>query len=126
MCVGCVSLTLCSRQAPEVMLCQNYGLSADIYSLGILLWNILALEAPYGKITSTKLFEHVVERKKRPRKLNGIPKSVQRLMEQCWSAKPSERPSSKEMVSTLQAEVRTELDPSQGGDRSILSVYNHG
>ena len=34
--------------APEVALCKNYGLSADVYSFSILLWEIISLKIPFA------------------------------------------------------------------------------
>lgn len=34
--------------APEVALCKNYGLSADIFSYSILLWEIISLKIPFS------------------------------------------------------------------------------
>ena len=34
--------------APEVALCKNYGLSADVFSYSILLWEIISLKIPFS------------------------------------------------------------------------------
>ena len=34
--------------APEVALCKNYGLSADVFSYSILLWEIISLKIPFA------------------------------------------------------------------------------
>ena len=44
--------------APEVALNQSYSETADVYSFGILLWQICKLELPYDGMT-----DEIVERK---------------------------------------------------------------
>ena len=34
--------------APEVALCKTYGLSADVYSFSVLLWEIISLKIPFA------------------------------------------------------------------------------
>lgn len=52
--------------APEVGLGQNYNEGCDIFSFTILLWEIMALERPYGAISPEELQEQVWLNHRRP------------------------------------------------------------
>jgi len=50
--------------SPEVLLCKNYGLSTDVFSFSLLLWEILALKIPFDQYDCEKHMIAVVQRKK--------------------------------------------------------------
>ena len=81
--------------APEVFHSQVYDSKADIYSLGIILW-----EMWYGKRALTpaenrKALFDMVDEGYRPGEVEGYkPPSYcwKELMEKCWKGNPDERP----------------------------------
>jgi len=92
--------------APEVGLSLGYGLSADIYSFGILLWKLCALAKPFKSITSVAGFEMAVFMEgRRPAIDNCWPANVKKLIGSCWSATPSERPTMLDIKSSLSFEI---------------------
>jgi len=79
--------------APEVGLSLGYGLTADVYSFGVFLWELCALAKPFARITSSSEFERAVFMGgKRPAMENHWPSAMRELMSSCWSASPSSRP----------------------------------
>jgi serine/threonine protein kinase len=87
--------------APEVVLCQPYGFSADVYSFAILLWQIFALKTPFPSWDANQLFRKVVKGKKRPRRLPNLPASLHQMMEDGWADDRHKRPSFKKMTLQL-------------------------
>jgi len=88
--------------APEIGLSLGYGLKADVYSFGILLWEVCALDKPYLSITSSDEFERsVFMGGKRPVVDNRWPTAVKGLIRSCWSATPRERPTMLDVKSFL-------------------------
>merc|ERR1711971_796036 len=80
--------------APEVGLDLGYGFPADVYSFGILLWEICALEKPFSDMKPSKVFDKAVfEGGERPAIKKRWPTSLGKLMISCWSALPNDRPS---------------------------------
>jgi serine/threonine-protein kinase TNNI3K len=77
--------------APEV--CENlpYGFSADVYSFGILLWEIMYLKTPFWGYNAAKHHQLVVVAKQRPHLSRAWSPSLKKLMSQCWSHSPLDR-----------------------------------
>lgn len=79
--------------APEVGLSLGYDLKADVYSFGVLLWEVCALTKPFASITSSGEFERdVFMGGKRPVIENRWPTAMKELISSCWSASPNKRP----------------------------------
>lgn len=100
--------------APEVMLEQGYGQSCDVYSFGIVLWQIVSLQQKFAyKIrTRAEFVEWVIRRGGRPSLKNlACPKRVNRLIKECWCADPQARPTFKTIRSRLEKVVAISSDP---------------
>ena len=83
--------------APEVAKDMDYNESVDVYSFGILLWEICAAEKPFYGYGSGKHMQQVVLGGERP-KMDGShtahwPSNLQLLMKKCWSQDVHMRPS---------------------------------
>ena len=93
--------------APEVALQTGYGMEVDVYSFGILLWEICNLKIPFAKIKSADdLHKTVFVKGSRPKVGKHLPENLKRLMESCWSIDPRKRPSMTYVKSMLCASVR--------------------
>ena len=98
--------------APEVILCKDYGASADVYSFAIMAWEVLSNRTPYPFLRRDKHFEMVVQRKKRPNLKKMVDKKaipevsqMHALVNLCWSHEPMKRPSMDKVCEVLFAEV---------------------
>eukprot|EP00569_Conticribra_weissflogii_P003803 CAMPEP_0171333374 /NCGR_PEP_ID=MMETSP0878-20121228/3982_1 /TAXON_ID=67004 /ORGANISM="Thalassiosira weissflogii, Strain CCMP1336" /LENGTH=922 /DNA_ID=CAMNT_0011834317 /DNA_START=298 /DNA_END=3066 /DNA_ORIENTATION=+ len=90
--------------APEVALKLGYGKEVDVYSFGMLLWEICAMEKPFDSIQSVEAFhDMVVLCGKRP-SLHLDPlwtSSLKGLMSRCWSTDPYDRPTMAQVKNML-------------------------
>lgn len=91
--------------APEVALCDRYNHSVDVYSFGIILWQLLSLAKPYESFSYTMFQEYVVIGGFRPKIDPSWPKSLRLLMEKCWSTDIKKRPKPEELVTVVQDEI---------------------
>lgn len=91
--------------APEVIDGGKYNGKADVYSFGILMYEVITQLAPFddyvkGKITAFQLHKQVLEGL-RPQFKVPIKESLQSLIEKCWSQEPRERPTFEEIFNRL-------------------------
>ncbi len=99
--------------APEVALNEPYTEKADVFSFGILLWQILALEQPYGSLTAARIEFSVNNLGLRPKVDPAWSNALRRLLQDCFAAQPR-RPSMEVACSVLRREVN-----SLGGKRLV-------
>jgi len=106
--------------APEVGLELGYSLPADVYSFGILLWEICALKKPFGKVKSAAEFHKTVfEKGSRPKLGKYWPQNLTEIISNCWSSFPMERPTMSYVKSMLAAHAR-ELSMRQNNGKDNL------
>jgi serine/threonine protein kinase len=100
--------------APEVAKGYKYNFSVDVYSFGIVLWELCN-----GKFAfEGKQFD----KEARPSIFRGVwPKALEILMMECWHWNPNQRPSFVQIEERLTA-IMEELH-SSGGASSILSWF---
>eukprot|EP00563_Minutocellus_polymorphus_P000143 CAMPEP_0181039824 /NCGR_PEP_ID=MMETSP1070-20121207/10700_1 /TAXON_ID=265543 /ORGANISM="Minutocellus polymorphus, Strain NH13" /LENGTH=836 /DNA_ID=CAMNT_0023117751 /DNA_START=47 /DNA_END=2557 /DNA_ORIENTATION=- len=116
--------------APEVVLCKPYGLSVDVFSFGIFLWELLAMKEPFEDYDVHKHARLVVKKGQRPMMKAYWPQYVKRLLESCWATNPRARPTFAEIYQMIKnfPELRTSsLTMTERTrmlmDRSVASLY---
>lgn len=119
--------------APEVIEHKPYDHKADVFSFGIVLWELLTGKLPYEYLTPLQAAVGVVQKGLRPTiPKNSQPKLVE-LLERCWQQDPALRPDFSEIIEILQQiakEVGEESDErrkekSSGGFLSVLRRGHH-
>jgi serine/threonine protein kinase len=92
--------------SPEVALGQGCCFSSDVYSYGIVLWELLTLEKPFEKIGTSAEFKEKVARQGFRPSLRGIPTtSLRNLLKDCWAASSLQRPTFTQVCKVLDAEI---------------------
>ncbi|KAF6081168.1 fibroblast growth factor receptor 4 [Phyllostomus discolor] len=87
--------------APEALFDRVYTHQSDVWSFGILLWEIFTLGgSPYPGIPVEELFSLLREGHRMDRPPN-CPPELYGLMRECWHAAPSQRPTFKQLVEVL-------------------------
>merc|ERR1712137_929037 len=85
--------------APEVLQNKEYDESADVYSFGIVLWELFTQREPFEDIESfSMMIDSVVAEQKRPEIPKECPKKLRKLIEICWDADPKKRPKFSQMI----------------------------
>ena len=92
--------------APEVL--QNNCIDktkVDIYSFGIIIWEICTRVQPYKDMSCYQIINYVCNENGRPDinllPLNQMPKGLLELMENCWNTDPNLRPDFSSALLTL-------------------------
>eukprot|EP01156_Anaeramoeba_ignava_P014827 Anaeramoba_ignava/a610504_31.p1 GENE.a610504_31~~a610504_31.p1 ORF type:complete len:1030 (-),score=348.18 a610504_31:135-2972(-) len=78
--------------APEILKNEDYTNKSDIYSFGILLWEITTREIPFHQMNPLQLAIAVLSQGKRPTIPYSCPPQVAALIKSCWDEKPESRP----------------------------------
>lgn len=79
--------------APEVISGSPSDIKSDIYSFGLILWEIVTGSRPFPDICNfLQLREAICVRHRRPIIPVGVPTSIRGLIESCWNREPQARP----------------------------------
>ena len=82
----------------------GYGRPADVYSFGVLLWQLCSKQRPFGCIHTADEFESkVFVGGYRPDVDNRWPTPVQNIIKNCWQQRPKKRPAIKAVKAALDA-----------------------
>ncbi|PKY27016.1 kinase-like protein, partial [Rhizophagus irregularis] len=78
--------------APEVISGKVTTFKSDIYSIGILMWEISSGQPPFINYEHNYDLAMNIVNGIRPKIVSGTPLEYKNLMKQCWDADPSKRP----------------------------------
>uniref|UniRef100_A0A672MH20 Mitogen-activated protein kinase kinase kinase 7 n=1 Tax=Sinocyclocheilus grahami TaxID=75366 RepID=A0A672MH20_SINGR len=88
--------------APEVFEGSNYSEKCDVFSWGIILWEVITRRKPFDEIGGPAFrIMWAVHRGTRPPLIKNLPKTIESLMTRCWSKDPSQRPSMEEILKVM-------------------------
>ena len=93
--------------APEVILKENYTEKADVYSFGIILWELWSKDPPYKGILAKDVANLVKKDKNfRPKIPEIVPDEISDLMKKCWDYEPQKRPSFNKIINYIEEYMR--------------------
>eukprot|EP01132_Coremiostelium_polycephalum_P005540 gene5540-6899_t len=115
----------------EVIRGQSYTQSADVYSFGIVLWELFTQDLPFKDLTDYQRVNFVLSGG-RPTIPDTIPPRVSQLIQDCWNSEPTKRPTFPEILNTLYSISSTlKYDPMESpvfnrlGDKILSSVFGY-
>lgn len=91
--------------SPESLADNKYSMKSDVWSFGVLLWEIFSLaDVPYESVPVENLLS-ILKNGSRLQKPNLATTDVYRTMVDCWQHLPQDRPTFTELVARLEASL---------------------
>jgi serine/threonine protein kinase len=115
--------------APEVLLSLPNSMSSDVFSLGVVIWEIMSDRMPWVHLRRDFFVYRrvVVHEGRRLRLPSVVPAPVARLCECMWATDPSARPSTDAVVAALDhfaTQVSVSVSVSgKAGRQAVACVY---
>nr|GMD91695.1 serine/threonine-protein kinase HT1-like [Ipomoea batatas]GMD92957.1 serine/threonine-protein kinase HT1-like [Ipomoea batatas] len=88
--------------APEMIKEKSYTRKVDVYSFGIVLWELTTSLLPFQGMTPVQAAFAVAEKNERPPLPASCQPALAHLIKRCWAANPSKRPDFTDIVSALE------------------------
>ncbi|RHZ79128.1 hypothetical protein Glove_151g88 [Diversispora epigaea] len=109
--------------APEVYCGKCYTEKSDIYSIGILMWEVITGKIPYGDhdYENNSHLALAIASGYRPKIYKHIPLEYANLMKQCWDADPDNRPDTRILKKTMRSLIKSlyeEIDQEQSKSKT--------
>jgi serine/threonine protein kinase len=109
--------------APEAIFENEYTFASDIYSIGILMWEISSGKSPFVDYENNYENEYDLTMKiirgMRPKVVPETPLKYEELMKQCWDADPTKRPDIK-MLSNKINDMNRSYYPNISNNKSNI------
>jgi serine/threonine protein kinase len=81
---------------------ERYTEQADVYSLGVVMWEVATRKLPFAGENLAKAAMDVIEGKRPPVPSNA-PKTYVRLMTACWHRKAHKRPTAEHVCRAIES-----------------------
>ncbi|XP_051577823.1 ephrin type-B receptor 5-like isoform X1 [Myxocyprinus asiaticus] len=92
--------------APEAFQHRKFSSASDVWSFGILMWEVMSYgERPYWDMSNQEVMKAVTDQYRLPAP-NGCPPALHGLMLQCWQANRQDRPGFDSLLSSLDRLIR--------------------
>jgi tRNA A-37 threonylcarbamoyl transferase component Bud32 len=86
--------------APESLRDQIYSYKTDVFSFGVVVWEVMARALPWGDFDQVKVILTVLDGKTLEIPSN-TPPTLAELMKSCWNFKPEDRPTAQAVFDKL-------------------------
>eukprot|EP01119_Soliformovum_irregulare_P003807 TRINITY_DN14869_c0_g1_i1.p1 TRINITY_DN14869_c0_g1~~TRINITY_DN14869_c0_g1_i1.p1 ORF type:complete len:724 (-),score=103.23 TRINITY_DN14869_c0_g1_i1:43-2214(-) len=116
--------------APEVIRRQHYSEKADIYSLGMVMWELVTRQDPFKGMEAFHVVFAVGNHGLRPEIPGSIPDVMRELITDCWQEEDHLRPTVEQVLSRLEAwheydnpiNLRASIEPVMAHSNPINSL----
>jgi serine/threonine protein kinase len=86
--------------APEVIRGEKYSEKADVFSFGVIMWEVLTRKQPYAGRNFMGVSLDVLEGR-RPQIPPDTPQDFKKMIKRCWHSTADKRPAMEEVIGFL-------------------------
>lgn len=97
------------RLGSDPVFTDPYSPASDVYSLGVVLWEIVTCRTPFEDASFMDLVHRIGRKHETPPLYTFIPRKFRALLSACWRPIPGERPSAMKVVQILK-KIQLELE----------------
>src|ERR1043166_5665996 len=97
-----------SYMAPEILQGKRYTMASDIYSFGMIMWELITGRMPFWDQNNDVELTIKICKNFRPPIIKNTPKGYAELMEKCWDSDPNKRPTASVIIENLTNIMRAE------------------
>jgi|SRR5581483_9726830 len=94
---------------------DNYTKYSDVYSLGVLLWQISSGKPPFEDRDNNMLYLAIMSGD-REKRISGTPDRYYNLYNQCWNEEPEARPTLEYIYDTLEKFLKKDYEKGKVDD----------
>ena len=106
--------------APEIFNDKPFSYEADVYSYSIIAYELITCKRPFEGYKMNDFIQNVIKKGERPDLKLIQDKNIQTLLNRCWSAAPSNRPS---ISSVLDEIINEQYINTFGANRFEVETY---
>jgi len=94
--------------SPEALLGQELTPKTDVYSFGMILWELVSMKSPYDDLhieSFEQLIDVICVKKIREKIPSNLPTTLKLLIESCWQPDPAQRPTFLNIIVLLETAI---------------------
>ncbi|CAD8166913.1 unnamed protein product [Paramecium pentaurelia] len=110
--------------APEIMRGESYQEKADVYSFGMILWEIITQQIPYEGLSQTQIIGSVgYGQDQVPIPSHSNPPILLQLAKKCLKKNPDERPTFADIVNEIQQGQKTDAKLKKQAIEQLMDFF---
>nr|TKS01059.1 putative serine/threonine-protein kinase [Populus alba] len=91
--------------APEVLRNEPSNEKSDVFSFGVILWELMAVSIPWVKLNSLQVVGVVGFMDRRLELPESLDPKVASIINDCWRSDPEQRPSFEEIIQRMAGDI---------------------
>jgi predicted Ser/Thr protein kinase len=104
--------------SPEVIRHESYSSNADVYSFGVLLWQLITREVPFATMSPIQT-AYAVAQGERPSIPDSVPARLREIIITCWDQDSHKRPSFTYIAMALADYAKMAFNPANVGAQTV-------